>query len=142
MIAVESASYGNTASNFGTVQRDGRSNYTTPYDNIHYAWDAVNQRWYTVPASGRNWIGTYSVTSADQQVVKGGGNLGSITLVPGSGGTQFLFKFAVAMPNPNYCVVVQTAGGSPTVPRNDRTTTQFLISTPANPATLDVAVFA
>lgn len=140
VIAVESSQYGNNATGFGTVQRDGRSNYTTPFDNIHYAWDAVNQRWYTVPATGRNWIGAYSVSASDQQEFKGGGNVGSIT---SADGRNYIFKFAVPMPNANYCVVAQASGGSCHIPRTNRSTLEFTVSTDAvNTGSLDIAVFA
>jgi hypothetical protein len=139
VIAEESGKYGNAVTSTGTVQRDGRSNYTTPFDNVHYAWDAVNQRWYTVPASGRNWIGSITLTAINQQPINGGGNLGSLTKI-GTSGTSNLFKFAEPMPTAEYAVVASASTGSVYI--QNRTTTQFEITTSAaNPNLIDVAVF-
>lgn len=141
VIALEASQYGNTVNAYGTVRDDGRSNYTTPGDNVHYAWDAVNQRWYTVPASGRAWIGNITLSANVPRTILGAGNLGSLTEVATG---QFDFKFAVPMPSADYAVIVSAQGGA-----NDsyaslasRTTTGFRIITGAASPVVDVAVLA
>jgi len=93
--------YGNDITASGTVAYDGRSNYTSPGDNVHYYW--TGSAWASTPASGKNWIGSITLRSRATNTVKFAGNVTSVT---GSSVGQWTVNFATVMPDINYCVLL------------------------------------
>lgn len=84
---------------FGSASSDGRTNYTTPGDNQHWAW--VNNGWQKVSASGTGWIGNASYARAGVVAPRDSGNVSSIT---DNGTGDYTINFTQAMPNADYCV--------------------------------------
>jgi plastocyanin len=93
--------YGNTITATGTVAYDGRSNYTSPGDNVHYYW--TGSAWAATPASSKSWIGSITIRSNATNTVKFAGNVTSVT---GSTTGLWNINFATVMPDTNYCVLL------------------------------------
>lgn len=124
----------NSAWQVGSVAADGRSNYTTPGDNVHYYWDPTfaGGSWRTTAATGKNWVGTITLrssnASASQPVLSSAG----ISSIINSGTGNFTVNFLTAMPDANYAVLVSSrrqttwANGGDQV--TSRTTTSVVIT--------------
>lgn len=115
IIALELA-FGNTLTlgNIGTVGTEGRSNYTTPGDNYHWAWnssDTNSGQWVQVPASGTQWIGNITFTSASNVHIRNSGNVSSLTDV---GVGNYTINFVARMPDANYAAVGSATRNSTT----------------------------
>lgn len=96
-IAALETGYGNTIIATSTVQADGRSNYTSPWNNVHYYW--TGSAWATVPASGRNWIGSITLQSNTVTYYRNGGN---VTGIVDLGVGTYQINFATPMPDIEY----------------------------------------
>jgi hypothetical protein len=146
IIALEAA-LGNTVSHVGTIAADGRSNYTSPGNDKHWAWNPVTSQWYQVAASGRNWIGNIVFTATNNQPILESVNVSSVTL---RGAGQYRINFVNPMPDTNYVVLISsfrtftTASGGDRI--NARATTyvdidHFVGSTPTSEGYIAVAIF-
>ena len=82
---------------------DGRTNYTSPGDNVHWAWNTATGLWYTVAASGNNWIGQISYTAASTQGILSSGGVSSVV---SQATGHWRVNFLTAMPDRNYAAVV------------------------------------
>jgi hypothetical protein len=102
IISDESNIRGNTISAIASAAADGRSNYSSPENNTHWAYNSGSGQWYTVRAETRQWIGsiTFSATTA-QTILKSGG----ISSVVSQGTGQYRVNFLTAMPDTSYAVV-------------------------------------
>jgi len=65
---------------FSTVHPDGRTNYTTPSDNMHWAWNANTSTWILVSATTGKWIA--SLISEDIPPTPTPTNTTTITITP------------------------------------------------------------
>ena len=100
IIEIETA-WGNTVTSYGTVQADGRSNYTSPYNNVHVYW--TGSAWATIGATGRSWIGSITLTPNPNITMFGTGN---ITAIKSISTGVYEFTLATPMPDTNYAVLV------------------------------------
>ena len=80
---LEWADNGGKIYSWGTARDDGRSNYTSCGDNVHYIWNG--SAWTTTPACNYSWIGNmyirnYTASSSSSILLPKGGvyQLGSI----------------------------------------------------------------
>jgi hypothetical protein len=101
------AGFGNTLTdaNIGTVGTEGRSNYTTPGDNVHWRWNSSNVAvgaWEQVPAATGNWIGNITFTSASNVFIRNSGNVTSLT---DNGVGNYTINFLAPMPDTQYAAV-------------------------------------
>ena len=146
IIAIE-ASWGNIVNHVGIYAADGRSNYTSAYNDKHWYWDPVANEWKQIAASGRNWIGNIVFTSANNQPILESVNVSSVTL---RGAGQYRINFVNPMPDTNYVVLISsfrtftTASGGDRI--NARATTyvdidHFVGSTATSEGYLAVAIF-
>lgn len=103
---LELANFGNTLSAVGTTAADGRTNYTTPADNTHWAWNNSTGAWYRVSATGRSWIGNITFSSASTNPLLGSGGVTSVT--QNSTG-KYRINFLNIMPDTNYAVVLSSS---------------------------------
>lgn len=127
----------------GTAAADGRSNYTTPGDNVHWYYDPVTASWKTIAASGRTWIGNITISSANTYPILDSANISSVTST--STGV-YVVKFLTPMPDTNYAVVLGQYDNDALV-RNTtrvsgRTTTQFEIHHWENGVAVNTNYFA
>jgi hypothetical protein len=83
-----------------TVGTEGRTNYTSPGDNIHYKWNG--SAWVAVPASTGAWIGQITLTSTQPVTIKGSGNISSITR---NSAGSYTINFVGAMPDTGYATL-------------------------------------
>lgn len=117
----------------GSTAADGRSNYTTPGDNVHYYWDpASGGSWKTTAATGKNWVGNITLRStgaSPAQPVLGSAGITSVINVSTG---KFTVNFLTAMPDANYAVVISSQHNSLTGNGKDqvesRTASSFVIS--------------
>lgn len=96
-----------TFSNTGT---EGRTNYTTPGDNVHYRWNGST--FATTPATSGAWIGSITITPNNPSPatqIMGSGNVASVTK---SSTGVFDINFVAAMPDANYCVVASCSSSA------------------------------
>lgn len=129
---LEQSNSGNTQSitAFSSVGTEGRTNYTTPGDNVHRQWNV--SAFITVPATTGSWIGSITITSTASVTILNSGNISSITRV--AAGTYDI-TFVAAMPDANYVVLATqtntTLGAAASmVPRiTSQTTTGFRLTT-------------
>lgn len=91
---------GNTISAYSNVGTEGRTNYTSPGDNVHYRWNG--SAWVTVPASSGSWIGAITLSSSTPVTIKGSGNISSV--VRNSLGS-YTINFVGAMPDAGYATL-------------------------------------
>lgn len=98
--AMETA-YGNTLTAVSTTAYDGRNNYTTPGDNVHYRWNG--SAWVTIAATSGSWIGSITFHSNNTNTIKNGGNVTSVT---GATAGNYTVNFATAMPDTSYAVIL------------------------------------
>jgi plastocyanin len=98
--AMETA-FGNTLTANGTVAYDGRSNYTSPGDNVHYRWNG--SAWVAIAANSGSWIGSITFRSNNTNTIKNGGNITSVT---GATVGTYTINFATPMPDTTYAVMI------------------------------------
>lgn len=98
--AMETA-FGNTLTANGTVAYDGRSNYTSPGDNVHYRWSG--SAWVAIAANSGSWIGSITFRSNNTNTIKNGGNITSVT---GATAGNYTINFATPMPDTTYAVMI------------------------------------
>jgi hypothetical protein len=106
--ALETA-YGNSIISTSTTAYDGRTNYTSPGDNIHYRWNGAAFVSTGSPAPNP-WIGSITLRSNATNTIKSGGNVTSVTDVRNAGGAvvagSYQVNFATPMPDLNYAVML------------------------------------
>lgn len=97
------AARGLAVSGLSTVRDDGRSNYTSPGDNVHYAWNASTNSWYTVPASGQQWIGRATFTASGTAHIRASSNVAAVEAIT-SPDIGYRIHLLEPMPTTNYAV--------------------------------------
>lgn len=103
IISDESTLRSNFLSAASTAAADGRSNYTSPADNVHWAWNTATSQWYTVAASGKSWIGSITYQGTNTQTILSSGGVSSVvSQIAG----RWRVNFLTAMPDRNYAAVV------------------------------------
>lgn len=101
-LAEVEAARGIQVSLLGTNRDDGRSNYTTPGDNVHYYWDGTN--WQTTSATGESWIGTATFTQTGTSYIRESSNIAAIESIA-SPAIGYRVHFLEPMPTTNYALV-------------------------------------
>lgn len=137
-IAALEQGYGNTIIATSTVQADGRSNYTSPWNNVHYYW--TGSAWATVPASGRDWVGRITLQSNTVTYYREGGN---VTGIVDLGVGQYQINFATPMPDNDYGTLITSTRQSTWTSSGDqpgtRTTTSVVVQHLENAAFADTS---
>jgi hypothetical protein len=100
-ITTMETAFGNTLTANGTVAYDGRSNYTSPGDNVHYRWNG--SAWVAIAANSGSWIGSITFRSNNTNTIKNGGNITSVT---GATAGNYTINFATPMPDTTYAVMI------------------------------------
>jgi len=93
---------GNTISAVSSVAADTRTNYTSPENNVHWAYNSGSGQWYTVRAETRQWIGSITFGAASAQTILKSGGISSVV---SQGTGQYRVNFLTAMPDTSYAVV-------------------------------------
>lgn len=93
---------GNTISAVSSPAADGRSNYSSPGDNRHWAYNSGSGQWYTIPATNNLWIGSITFGAASAQTILKSGGISSVV---SQGTGQYRVNFLTAMPDTSYAVV-------------------------------------
>lgn len=106
--ALETA-YGNSVIAHSTTAYDGRTNYTSPGDNVHYRWNGAAFVSTGSPAPNP-WIGSITLKSNATNTVKSGGNVTSVTDNRNAQGAviagSYQVNFSTPMPDTNYAVMI------------------------------------
>jgi hypothetical protein len=108
-ISALEVAYGNSVIATSTTAYDGRTNYTSPGDNIHYRWNGA--AWVSTGSPAPNpWIGSITLRSSATNTVKSGGNVTSITDVRNTSNVvvagTYQINFATPMPDTSYAVLI------------------------------------